>query len=138
MGEAEKPKRSIRDYLLGGGGLVVLVSIATLAVNQWRTGQELELTNQELENAQQELELAQQGQFSERYAHAIEQLGSERLPSRLTGIYELEQVALASPEHYQLGMEILAYYLRTVSHVPRGVGAGTPEPPNADQTAEIR
>ena len=120
--EGEKPKPSIRDYLLGGGGLVVLVSIATLALNQLRT-------QEELKNAQQELQLTQQGQFSTRYAHAVDELGSERLPIKLTGIYELEQVALASPDHYQLGMEILANYLRTVSPRVPGVGAGQPEPP---------
>jgi hypothetical protein len=116
------------------GGLVV--SVVTLGFNQWRTGQQLETTNRGLENAQQELQLTQQGQFSERYAHAIEELGSERVPIRLTGIYELEQVALASPEHYQLGMEILADYLRIFSSV--GGDAGTPTPPNTAQTAEIR
>ncbi len=126
--KAEKSKRAVSDYVVVGG---LVVSIATLAFNQLRT-------SQELGNAQQQIQLTQQGQFSERYAHAIEELGSERLPIRLTGIYELEQVALGSPEHYPLGMEILADYLRSVSLVPRGAGAGTPEPPDAAETAEIR
>jgi hypothetical protein len=102
--KAEKSKRAISDYVVVGG---LVVSIVTLGFNQLRTGQDLETTRQNLQ-------LTQQGQFSERYAHTIEELGSERVPIRLTGIYELEQVALASPEHYQLGMEILVDRLARV------------------------
>jgi uncharacterized protein YjbI with pentapeptide repeats len=117
------PKRNVaRDLLglLGGGGVLglvaVIVSIITLFLNQRTTQEQLSVT---------------------RYAHAIEQLGSENAPSRLTGIYELEQVARASPEqHYQLGMEILADYLRIFS--PVAGDAGTPVPLNATQAAEIR
>jgi hypothetical protein len=141
--EAAKPKRSIGDYVVVEG---LVVSILTLGFNQWRTVQDLETTNRGLENAQQELDLTrqeltltQQGQFSERYAHAIQQLGSENRPSRLTGIYELEQVALDSPDHYQLGMEILADYLRIFTPVASGAGTpGPPAPPNAAEAAEIR
>src|SRR4051794_11491627 len=95
------PKRNVvRDFLglLGGGGVLglvaVIVSIVTLAINHITTEEQLSET---------------------RYAHAIEQLGSTNPPSRLTGIYELEQVAHTSPEHYQLAMEILADYLRIFS-----------------------
>jgi hypothetical protein len=122
---AEKSKRSIGDYVIVGG---LVVSVATLGVNQWRTSQELGNAQQQIQLTQQELQLTQQGQFNERYAHAIEELGSERLPIRLTGIYELEQVARASPEHYQLGMEILADYLRIFA--PVASDAGTPGPPH--------
>jgi Pentapeptide repeats (8 copies) len=128
--KAVKPKRSIVDYAVLIGLVGLFISVVTLFDNQVRTRQELETTRQELN-------LTQLGQFNERYAHAIEQLGSERLPSRLTGIYELEQVALASPEHYQLGMEILADYLRIVSPASVAPGPGTPEPPNAAPPAEV-
>jgi hypothetical protein len=114
--------------LLGASGvLAVAVSIVTLFIQQGNIQEELRNAQQDLQLTRQELNLTQQGQFSERYAHAIEQLGSERAPSRLTGIYELEQVALASPDHYQLGMEILADYLRIFSAV--GADVGTPVPP---------
>jgi hypothetical protein len=138
--KAEKPKRSIGDNALIGVVVTfigVVASIVGLALTQSNTIQELETTRQELETTRQELQLIQLGQFSERYVHAIEQLGSERLPSRLTGIYELEQVALASPDHYQLGMEILADYLRIVSPASVAPGPGTPEPPNAAPPPEV-
>ncbi len=125
------PNRTAASYfygLLSGGGLLgilaVAVSIITLFFNH-------RATQEQLKAAQEQLTVS-------RYAHAIQELGSDRLPSRVAGIYELEQVALASPEHYQLGMEILADYLRTVSLVPSGVGAATPVPPNAAETVEIQ
>ena len=42
--------------------------------------------------------LSRQGQVTERYANAIEQLGEDKLDVRLGGIYSLERVARDSPE----------------------------------------
>jgi hypothetical protein len=100
--KAEKPKRAVSDYVVVG---TLVVSIVGLALSQWST-------REELGNARQENQLTQQKQLAERYEHAILELGSERAPIRLAGVYELERVARASPEHYQLAMEILADYLR--------------------------
>jgi hypothetical protein len=42
-------------------------------------------------------ELTEEGQVTDRYTKAIEQLGSDKLDVRIGGIYALERVALDSP-----------------------------------------
>ena len=46
------------------------------------------------EAAQQTVAVAQEGQITERFTRAIEQLGSDKIAIRLGGIYALERVAL--------------------------------------------
>jgi uncharacterized protein YjbI with pentapeptide repeats len=71
--------------------------------------------------AQRTVQLTEQGQVTDRYTKAIEQLGSEKLDVRIGGIYALERVAV---------MEVLTAFIREHS-CERGV---TPEP--ADVTIE--
>jgi uncharacterized protein YjbI with pentapeptide repeats len=58
------------------------------------------------------VEVAQEGQITERFTRAIDQLGSEKLEVRLGGIYALERIARDSKkDHWQI-MEILTAYIR--------------------------
>jgi len=61
-------------------------------------------------------ELTRQGQASERFTRAIDQLGSDHLDVRLGGIYALERIARDSPGDRPTIGEVLTAYLR--GHAP--------------------
>jgi hypothetical protein len=57
--------------------------------------------------------LSRQGQVTDRYTKAIEQLGSnKRLGVRIGGIYALERIAHDSPRDHPSIMEVLAAFIR--------------------------
>ena len=62
------------------------------------------------------VELTEQGQVTDRYTKAIEQLGSEKLDVRIGGIYALERVARDSVRDHPTVMEVLTAFVREHSH----------------------
>jgi len=62
------------------------------------------------------LELTEQGQVTDRYTKAIEQLGSEKLDVRIGGIYALERITRDSPRDHPTVMEVLTAFIREHSH----------------------
>lgn len=64
--------------------------------------------------------LSRQGQLTDRYTRAIEQLGSEKIDVRIGGIYALERIARDSAPDHPTVMEVLAAFIREHSHEPRG------------------
>jgi Pentapeptide repeats (8 copies) len=56
--------------------------------------------------------LTQQGQITERYTKAIEQLGSDKLDVRLGGIYALERIAKDSKRDQPTVVEVLSAFVR--------------------------
>jgi uncharacterized protein YjbI with pentapeptide repeats len=58
------------------------------------------------------VELTEQGQVTDRYSKAIEQLGSEKIDVRIGGIYALERIAHDSPRDHPTIMEVLAALIR--------------------------
>jgi hypothetical protein len=56
--------------------------------------------------------LTQQGQITERYTKAIEQLGSDKLDVRLGGIYALERIAKDSRQDHPTVVEVLSAFVR--------------------------
>jgi hypothetical protein len=56
--------------------------------------------------------VAQEGQVTERFTRAIEQLGSDQLEIRLGGIYALERVVRDSVKDHWPIMEVLTAYVR--------------------------
>jgi hypothetical protein len=60
--------------------------------------------------------LTQQGQITERYTKAIEQLGSDKVDVRLGGIYALERIANDSPQDRATIAEVLTAFVR--GHAP--------------------
>ncbi len=54
---------------------------------------------------------------TELYSHAADQLGSDRAPVRLAGLYALERLAQGNPEHRQSIVNVLCAYLR-MPYVP--------------------
>jgi len=63
------------------------------------------------------LTTAREGQITERFTRAVEQLGSEKLEIRLGGIYALERLANESDKDYWPIMEILTAYVRKNSPI---------------------
>ena len=61
-------------------------------------------------------ELTEQGQVTDRYTKAIEQLGSDKLDVRIGGIYALERVARDSARDHPTVMEVLTAFIREHSH----------------------
>jgi uncharacterized protein YjbI with pentapeptide repeats len=79
-------------------------------------------------------ELTLQGQASERFTRAIDQLGSERLEVRLGGIYGLEQIAREAPANRPAVTEVLVAYLHRRSPRP----AKTPPDDGSIKVLRIR
>jgi hypothetical protein len=95
----------------------------------WRSlRQARESQAQTQENTQRTLELTEQGQITERFTRAIDQLGAtddkgeKKLEIRLGGIYALERIDKESPEraYHRTVMEVLTTYIREDSRRDRG------------------
>jgi hypothetical protein len=87
------------------------------AQEQLRLAQQAQEQNQkttqaQLENARKELDITRRGQITERFAQAIDQLGSNSLEIRLGGIYSLERTARDSRSDHWPVMEVLTAYVR--------------------------
>jgi Pentapeptide repeats (8 copies) len=98
--QARDSRRKLRNdarttFLQGLGGLAVLVG-ATAALRQVR--------------------VAREGQVTERFTRAIDQLGHESLDVRLGGIYALERITLDSEEDRSTIAEVLTTFVR--AHAP--------------------
>ena len=62
--------------------------------------------------------LSREGQFTDRYARAVEQLGSDMLDVRIGGIYALERVARDSARDHAVVTEVLTAFIREYSREP--------------------
>ncbi|HEY0807881.1 MAG TPA: pentapeptide repeat-containing protein, partial [Pseudonocardiaceae bacterium] len=65
--------------------------------------------------------ITEQGQFTDRYTKAIDQLGTpgaEHLWVRVGGIFALERVATDSPRDQRAIVEVLGAFIRTAAHRP--------------------
>jgi Pentapeptide repeats (8 copies) len=94
--EGLKAQNEVRTTLLQGLGGVVLLVGAYFTYRQLRTTRE--------------------GQITERYTRAIDQLGHAQLDVRLGGIYALERIARDSPADRPTIGEVLTAFVR--SHAP--------------------
>jgi hypothetical protein len=63
------------------------------------------------------LTAVREGQITERFTRAIDQLGNKKMEIRLGGIYALERIANESEKDYYPIMKILAAYIREKSYV---------------------
>ena len=131
--------------ILGGLGVLVLVGLALWHVPQWQAEyvkeypyQLAKLTDEyrrtlaqgiggfflfvglylgwlRVKAAQETVRVAEEGQITERFTRAIEQLGQEgegKMAIRLGGIYALERIARDSEKDYGPIMEVLTAYVR--------------------------
>ncbi len=97
----------------------------------------LYLTWRRITATERNVEVAREGQITERFTRAIDQLGSNRLEVRLGGIYALERIARDSEkDHWQI-MEVLTAYIRKNApwkkeHNPEEAMLRPPPPPTTD------
>lgn len=80
------------------------------------------------------LETSQEGQITDRYTKAIEQLGSKTIDVRLGAIYALERLAQDSERDLETITNVLAAYVR--EHAPKPK-AKLPERPDTDVQAAL-
>jgi Pentapeptide repeats (8 copies) len=112
--ERLKLQNEARATLLQGlGGAVVLLG-AYFTYRQLITSREQLL--HAVEASREQLRVTQEGQITERFTRAVDQLGSASEDVRLGGIYALQQISRDSPEESSAIYEILAAYVRI--HAP--------------------
>ncbi|MHB8103192.1 MAG: pentapeptide repeat-containing protein [Methanosarcina sp.] len=80
-------------------------------------GISLYYTHKRISATEKSLIIAQEGQITERFTRAIDQLGNKKLEVRLGGIYSLERISKESKDDYWPIMEILTAYVRRNSSV---------------------
>ncbi|SDI07591.1 Pentapeptide repeat-containing protein [Actinokineospora alba] len=71
-----------------------------------------------LQATREQIEVSEQGQITDRYAKAVELLGTsgaENFQTRLGGIYALERLAADSPRDQQTVVEVLSAFIRATS-----------------------
>jgi uncharacterized protein YjbI with pentapeptide repeats len=73
--------------------------------------------------------LTQQGQITDRYTKAIDQIGSDKLETRLGGIYALERIAVDSERDHRTVVEVLGAFAREQG--------GPPTSPNSTEVASV-
>lgn len=99
----------------------------------------LVFTSKSLDSTRDQVALAEQGQVTDRYTKAVDQLGQQgpdHLQVRLGGIYALERLARDSPRDQPTIIEILAAFARTTSGT-RTNGTCPAQPPAPDIVAAI-
>jgi uncharacterized protein YjbI with pentapeptide repeats len=97
--ELLKAKNDIRTTLLQGiGGLLLVFG----AIATWR-----------------QIKLTQEGQITERFSRAIDQLGHAEVSVRMGGIYALERIARDSRVDETTIAEVLSSYVRSHSRLPK-------------------
>jgi hypothetical protein len=115
--EGLKAQNEVRTTLLQGvAGLVLLVG----AYFTWR-----------------QLHTAREGQITERYTRAIDQLGHGELDVRLGGIYALERIARDSPADRRTIAEVLSAFIRTHAPWPPRLPGQYKETASIDQVPSL-
>ncbi|MBM7774369.1 uncharacterized protein YjbI with pentapeptide repeats [Actinokineospora baliensis] len=115
-------------------GAVVVAGLTLIA-----TQDQVTAAQEQSKAALRQNEVAEQGQFTDRYTKAVEQLdrtGADHLQSRLGAVYALERLARDSPRDQPSVIEVLSAFVRTTS--PRLAPAECPDlPPAADIQAAL-
>jgi len=110
----ENQYRATFAQILGG---------VAIAIGLYYTWRRIGIAEEDLKATQKNLEVAQEGQITERFTRAVDQLGAvdkagnPAIEIRLGGIYALERIAYESDRDYWPIMEILTAYIRMNSSV---------------------
>ena len=127
---------NVRGQLLTlGAGLVALAALVFTALNFSLLRRNSEQTDRW---QRQTHELTEQGQVTDRYTKAIEQLGSDKLDVRIGGIYALERIARDSARDHPAVMEVLAAFIREHSYEPWPPSEPDGTPPERSTRPDIQ
>jgi len=111
-----KPKERIELTNNARQTLVQLLGGGVVILGLFFTWGQLSATNRNIEVARQQERDALEGQITDRFTHAVDQLGSGKLDIRLGGIYALQRVAHDSPRDAGPILDILSAFVR--EHTP--------------------
>jgi Pentapeptide repeats (9 copies) len=104
--------------LLTGAGIGAAVTLRQVRVSQDGLHATREQMQHTLEATREQLNLTEQGQVTDRYTRAVEQLGHEKAPVRLGALYSLEHLAQDNPGYRQTVVDVLCAYLRMPYTLP--------------------
>lgn len=108
LADAENSYRATLAQIFGG---------IAIAIGLYYTWRRIGIAEEDLKATQKTLEVAQEGQITERFTRAIDQLGSGKMEIRLGAIYALERIANESDKDYWPIIEILTAYIRKNSPI---------------------
>jgi uncharacterized protein YjbI with pentapeptide repeats len=94
------------------GGIAILLNVYYGAKRAKALEKNAIAATQNAIAATKNAEVAEQGQITERFTKAIEQLGSDNISIRLGGIYALERIAKDSVRDHWTIMEVLSAFVR--------------------------
>jgi hypothetical protein len=115
--------RTASSIVIGTGGAAALL----LAARRQRSA-ELDLLQKDHD--------ATERRVTELYGKAADQLGSDKAPIRLAGLYALERLAQSNPAHRQTIVNLICAYLRMPFNPP--ATAGDHSPVEDRQSARLR
>lgn len=110
-------QRPRADWTARAAMLTVVVTVITFAVTTFVTNRD----------NQAERDLTRQGQITDRYTAAVDQLGRDQLDVRLGGIYALERIMRDSKPDQPTIVEILSAFVRDRAPIPCPEGRDHPE-----------
>jgi uncharacterized protein YjbI with pentapeptide repeats len=119
--EIENESRGTLGQILSG------VAVLTGLIFAW----------QQLGQTSDNLRVSEEGQITDRFSRAVDQLGSDQYTIRLGGIYALERIARDSPRDYGPVMEVLTAFARQESPVGQNSSA-TPAASAPDVPADVQ
>jgi hypothetical protein len=133
-GDAVRAQNDVRGVLVQvAGGLVLLagayVTWRQLQLSRESMRQTMEATNAQLKAAQDQLAADRDSHLTQRFAQAVDQLGSEQVVVRIGGIYALERIARNSAADAGAVAELLCSFIRQRS--PAAAGSGADDAPSA-------
>src|SRR6266705_3164019 len=116
----------LRIALDAARGRIIQVGAGILAIGGFvYTARNFAITRQQSELNRQTLELSIQGQVTDRYTKAIDQIGRKRLEVRIGGIYALERLAADSDRDQAVVLEVISAFVRRHAR-PRAAGDKIP------------
>ena len=125
--ELEDALDAVRGRALAvGTGLAALVAVYYTARNADTARKTLQHSEESarralqhsIESAARTAALTEQGQVTERYTKAIEQLNADNLGIRIGGVYALERIAADSARDHSTVMEVLTTFIREHASPP--------------------
>ena len=132
--QLETEARKTLATIVGGAFLLVGLYFAWRRIKA--TESQVRATEGQLRTMEANLEIAREGQITERFTRAIDQLGRDKpLEVRLGAIYALERIAKDSEKDHWPIMEVLTAYVREHAawllreENQPSQGLATPEPP---------
>ncbi|WP_327002914.1 pentapeptide repeat-containing protein [Dactylosporangium sp. NBC_01737] len=133
--DAIRAQNDVRGTLLQAlAGLVLAIGAYVtwrqLLISRDQLRHNLRSTTDQLKATQDQLAVAAQGQITERFTRATDQLGNGQIVVRLGGIYALERMAKDSPADATTIAEILASYIRQHAPLPGDRDASSGQQPD--------